>query len=74
MMNHKIMGNASAGAQRLADNAVTTSILRTEQGTYTLNFNRETCNYDVTLNGEHVVSFRTYKITQAKNWLREYIG
>lgn len=73
-MNDKIMQNTRERAQKLADNAVTTGILRTEQGTYTLDFNRETCNYDVTLNGEHVVSFRTYKITQAKNWLREYIG
>lgn len=62
-------------ADRLGANAVTVGLVRERDGNYLLAFNPETSCYDVTdPNGEHFASFRTYKITQAKKWLREELA
>lgn len=71
MLNQAAIVNQT---QRLAGSAVTTGVVREADGIYRLDYNPETNNYDATSpTGERVASFRTYKITQAKKWLREYL-
>lgn len=66
---------AAEQALKLSQKAVPVGLVREADGNYLLSFNRATSNYDVTgPNGEHVASFRTYKITEAKRWLREYLN
>lgn len=56
-----------------ARNAVTVGLSRINGEEYLLTFDPIRWVYDVTLDGVHVVTLNTKKITVAKNWLRDYL-
>jgi len=58
-------------ANRLHANAVRFGVATVRGQKYELNFVNG--NYNVTLNGKHVVTFNTRYIAEARKWLREYV-
>lgn len=60
-------------ANRLHANAVKDGVFLHNGVRYTLKFTNG--NYDVIdPDGDHIATFNTRKVTQAKKWLREYLG
>jgi hypothetical protein len=60
-------------AHSLASKAIRTSTLKIDNVVYTFTFT-PSWSYDVYNDSEHVITFNTKKITQAKKWLREYLA
>ena len=58
----KLHNNAKDGKCKINDNV------------YTLTFNRYYGQYDVTGEGIEYLRYNTRKITQAKQWLKEYLS
>lgn len=48
--------------------------LKIDDVVYVFTFDRERCVYDVSVDGVHVVTLNTRKVTVARVWLREYVG